>query len=96
MTDRRYSYAAATLFAVLLATEPAFAQLGGGGGQGLLSQIIQWFVTNIVSGLIAAGVLFAGTLLLFSRHTLAGIAVMVIGALVIANYQTIAGFFGVG
>jgi hypothetical protein len=32
-------------------------------------------------------------LLIFGRHTLAGIAVVVIGALVIANYQTIAGFF---
>jgi type IV secretory pathway VirB2 component (pilin) len=82
--------------ALVLAT-PAFAQVAGGGGNtGLLSQVINWFVTNIVAGLIAAGVLFVGCLLLFGRHTLAGIAVMVIGALVIANYATIAGFFGVG
>ena len=92
MTDRRYTYATAALFGVLLATEPAFAQIAG-GGQGLLSQVIQWFVTNIVNGLIAAAVLFVGGLLIFGRHTLAGIAVVVIGALVIANYQTIAGFF---
>ena len=92
MTDRRYRHAVIALFGVLLATEPAFAQIAG-GGQGLLSQVIQWFVTNIVNGLIAAAVLFVGGLLIFGRHTLAGIAVVVIGALVIANYQTIAGFF---
>ena len=44
MTDRRYRYAATALFGVLLATEPAFAQIAGGGGQGLLNQVIQWFV----------------------------------------------------
>ena len=92
MTDRRYRHAVIALFGVLLATEPAFAQIAG-GGQGLLSQVIQWFVTNIVNGHIAAAVLFVGGLLIFGRHTLAGIAVVVIGALVIANYQTIAGFF---
>jgi hypothetical protein len=60
MTDRRYTYATAALFGVLLVAEPAFAQIAGGGGQGLLSQVIQWFVTNIVNGLIAAAVLFVG------------------------------------
>lgn len=95
MTSRRYAYAA---LALCLATSPAFAQIGGigGAGGGLLSQIINWFVTNIAQGLIMAGVLFVGGLLLFSRHSLAGIAVVVIGALVIANYATIAGFFNVG
>ena len=76
---------------------PAFAQIAGGGGNaGLLSQVIQWVATNIIGGLIAAGVLFVGCLLLFGRHTLAGVAVMVIGAIVISQYQTIAGFFGIG
>ena len=80
-----------------LVTSPAFAQVAGGGGNtGLLSQVIGWFVTNIAQGLIAAGVIFVGCLLLFGRHTLAGVAVMVIGALVIANYATLAGFFGIG
>ena len=80
-----------------LATSPGLAQVAGGGGNtGLLSQVINWFVTNIAQGLIAAGVIFIGCLLLFGRHTLAGIAVMVIGALVIANYATLAGFFGIG
>jgi type IV secretory pathway VirB2 component (pilin) len=80
-----------------LAISPALAQVAGGGGNtGLLSQVINWFVTNIAQGLIAAGVIFIGCLLLFGRHTLAGVAVMVIGALVIANYATLAGFFGIG
>lgn len=90
---RSTKYAVTAAVAVLLFAEPAFAQQIGGGGQGLLSSVIQWFVTNIVNGLIAAAVLFVGGLLIFGRHTLAGIAVVVIGALVIANYQTIAGFF---
>ena len=81
----------------LLIAAPAYAQIAGGGGNtGLLSQVINWFTTNIAEGLIASGVLLVGCLLLFGRHTLAGIAVMVIGALVIGNYGTIAGFFGVG
>ena len=76
---------------------PASAQIAGGGGNaGLLSQVIHWVATNIIGGLIAAGVLFVGCLLLFGRHTLAGVAVMVIGAIVISQYQTIAGFFGIG
>ncbi len=79
---------------VLLFAEPAFADFGGGGGGGLLSQVISWFVTNIVQGLVMAAVLLCGALLMFSRHTMAGIACVVIGAIVIANYTTIAGFFG--
>ena len=41
----------------------ASAQIAGGGGNaGLLSQIINWVATNIIGGLIAAGVLFVGCL----------------------------------
>jgi type IV secretory pathway VirB2 component (pilin) len=99
--SRRYPKAWVAISALCgllsLATSTAFAQVAGGGGNtGLLSQVINWFVTNIAEGLIAAGVIFVGCLLLFGRHTLAGIAVMVIGALVIANYATLAGFFGIG
>ena len=96
--DQPVWVAISTFCALLcLATSPALAQVAGGGGNtGLLSQVINWFVTNIAQGLIAAGVIFIGCLLLFGRHTLAGVAVMVIGALVIANYATLAGFFGIG
>jgi type IV secretory pathway VirB2 component (pilin) len=88
---------AALVLALTEVVTPASAQIAGGGGNaGLLSQVINWVATNIIGGLIAAGVLFVGCLLLFGRHTLAGVAVMVIGAIVISQYQTIAGFFGIG
>lgn len=81
----------------LSAIEPAHAQLAiGGGGGGMLAQVINWVVTNIVQGLILAAVLFVGALLIFGRHTLAGVAVVAIGAVVISQYQTIAGLFGIG
>jgi type IV secretory pathway VirB2 component (pilin) len=87
----------AALVLTLLVADPAFAQIaGGGGGGGLMQQIIQWFVTNIVQGLVMGAVLFIGALLLFGRHSLAGVMVVIVGALVIANYQTIAGLFGIG
>lgn len=96
-TQKRAVMALCLLGVSVIAADPAFAQIAGGGGNtGLMSQIINWFVTNIVEGLIAAGVLLVGCMLLFGRHSLAGIAVMVIGALVIGNYATISGFFGVG
>jgi type IV secretory pathway VirB2 component (pilin) len=94
----RSTHHSATLALALTgAVTPAYAQVAGGGGNaGLLSQVINWVATNIIGGLIAAGVLFVGCLLLFGRHTLAGVAVMVIGAIVISQYQTIAAFFGIG
>jgi type IV secretory pathway VirB2 component (pilin) len=95
--NHRVAYRALAVGAlIVLAASPAYAQIAGGGGGGLLSQVIQWFVTNIVQGLVMAAVLFCGALLMFSRHTLAGIACVVIGAIVMANYTTIAGFFGIG
>jgi type IV secretory pathway VirB2 component (pilin) len=88
---------AALALALTEVITPASAQIAGGGGNaGLFSQIITWVATNIIGGLIAAGVLFVGCLLLFGRHTLAGVCVMVVGAIVISQYQTIAGFFGIG
>lgn len=82
---------------LLVAVEPAHAQLAiGGGGGGMLAQVIQWVVQNIVQGLILAAVLLVGCMLIFGRHTLAGIAVVAIGAIVISQYQAIAGMFGIG
>lgn len=71
----------------------ANAQIAGGGSAGLFQQALTWVTTNIVNGLIAACVLFAGGLLMFGRHTLGALAVAAIGILVIANYATIAGLF---
>jgi type IV secretory pathway VirB2 component (pilin) len=97
LMSRPIRYRMALAVALTGVAAPAFAQIAGGGGNaGLLSQVINWVATNIIGGLIAAGVIFVGCLLLFGRHTLAGVAVMVIGAIVISQYQTIAAFFGIG
>ncbi len=80
-----------------LAADPAFAAIGGGGGSGgLLQQFIDWLYTNIFQALIMLGILFVGVMLMLGQHTLIGIAWMAVGALVISNYQTLAGMFGGG
>ncbi len=82
-----------------LAADPAFAQVTqivGGGGGGLLQAFIQWLYTNIFQALIMLGILFVGVMLMLGQHSLIGIAWMAVGAIVIANYSTIAGMFGGG
>lgn len=98
MSSRERLILAIIVAILVLWSDQAFAQIAGGGGAGggLLQTLIQWVITNIVQGLIAICVLVAGGLLMFGRHTLAALAVAAIGMLVIANYQTIAGFFPVG
>jgi type IV secretory pathway VirB2 component (pilin) len=71
----------------------AHAQAAGGG---LIQPIITWFMTNIGQGLIMIGVVVVGGMMIAGRHTLAGVAVMVIGALIFANYQTIAALIPIG
>jgi hypothetical protein len=94
LTKRQYVTAALVLTFLLAANiAPAFAQAAGGG---LIQPIIQWVITNIVQGLIEGGILLVGCLLLFSRHTMAGVAVMVIGAIIISQYQTLAGLVPIG
>ena len=96
LMSRPIPYRTALAAALTGVAAPANAQISGGGGNaGQLSQVINWVATNIIGGLIAAGVIFVGCLLLFGRHTLAGVAVMVIGAIV-SQYQTIAASFGIG
>ena len=56
----------AATFALVLATDPAFAQIGTGGGGGQLSQLIQWVITNIVRVAISAGVIGVAIALLFA------------------------------
>jgi hypothetical protein len=62
----------------------------------LIQPIIQWVITNIVQGLIEGGIILVGCLLLFSRHTMAGVAVMVIGAIVISQYANLAALVPIG
>jgi type IV secretory pathway VirB2 component (pilin) len=83
----------AAAFSVVAGT--AHAQAAGGGG-GLIQPIITWFMTNIGQGLIMIGVVVVGGMMIAGRHTLAGVAVMVIGALIFANYQTIAALIPIG
>jgi type IV secretory pathway VirB2 component (pilin) len=92
---RSITFALALLMVMPFLVTPSYAQIAGGGGGGLMNQIITWVVTNIATGVIAAGVLLVGGLLIAGRHSLEAVIVMVIGGLVIANWQTIAGMFGV-
>ncbi len=93
---RPYAVTAATI-AIVLLTQPAFAQfaVGGGGSSGLLAPILQWFGTNIVAGLIEVGVLGIGIAMLFQRFFMGVLAMMVVGALVIGNASTITALFPV-
>lgn len=82
---------------LIVGASPAFAQLGlGGAGSGVLTQLIQWVLTNIVQALLGAAVILVGMMLMWGHHTVAGIITVIVGAVVISQWQTIAGFFGVG
>lgn len=85
------------LFVLLLSIDPANAQIGGGaaGGSGAGQAVLQWFISNIASVIIAGGVIIAGCMLIAGHHTFAGIGVMIVGALIISQWQTIAALFPV-
>jgi type IV secretory pathway VirB2 component (pilin) len=92
---RRYLTIALAIVFILVA-DAAFAQGIGGGNGGLLSAIIQWIATNLLQGIIMIGVIIIGCMMIAGRHTLGGIVVMVVGGIVIANYNAIASLFPVG
>jgi hypothetical protein len=74
--------------AVLLPAD-AFAQ-----GSGQINSVTTWAVSSIARPLINAGVVVVGALAV-TGHLRWGIAVpLVVGGLIIANYQQIAGMFG--
>lgn len=91
---RTCSVLAVAALLLVFTTAAAYAQAAGGGG--LLAPIINWVATNLLQGLIEGGILLVGVLLLFSRHTMAGVAVMVIGAIVISQYANLAALVPVG
>jgi hypothetical protein len=77
--------------AVLLSPDLAYAQVGTTGANGgFIAPVIDWFMTNFVGGLIEIGVLVGGVILMFMRLHLAGLATMIVGSLVVTNYQTLA------
>ena len=92
---RQHRITAILAAAFSVVTGTAHAQAAGGGG-GLIQPIITWFMTNIGQGLIMIGVVVIGGMMIAGRHTLAGITIMVIGALIIANYTTSAALIPVG
>lgn len=79
-----------------LCIEPAFAQTVPGGGTGGASgdAILQWIITNIVRFALGAAVLVGGLTLMFGHHSVAGLGVMVIGGIVVSQWQNIVGLFG--
>jgi len=85
------------LLVLLLSIDPANAQIvgGGAGGGGAGQAVLQWFISNIASVIIAGGVIIAGCMLIAGHHTFAGIGVMIVGALIISQWQTIAALFPV-
>jgi type IV secretory pathway VirB2 component (pilin) len=91
MPPQQLALAVAALMLILLSSE-AHAQ----GTAGLVQPILTWVMTNIVQGLMAAGVIVVGVLMIAARHTLAGVMTMAVGALVVANYQAIVALIPVG
>jgi type IV secretory pathway VirB2 component (pilin) len=95
MNRRSYLTVALAMAFVLLA-DTAFAQAVGGGNGGLLNTIIQWVATNLLQGIIMIGVIVVGCMMIAGRHTLAGVVTMIVGGLVIANYNAIAALMPLG
>lgn len=78
---------------VLLLPDLAHAQVGG-GGSGVINQIVQWFMTNVARGLVMLGIIAVAIGLFVARFSMGIIASVVGGGLLLANADTIAGFFG--
>ncbi len=92
LDQRTWSLAAAALAAaaVILAPDLAHAQAVTGANGGFIAPIIQWFMTNFIGGLIEIGVIVGGVILMFMRLHLAGLATMIVGSLIVTNYQALA------
>lgn len=80
---------------VLLLPDLAHAQaVGGGAGSGVVTQIVQWFMQNIARGLVMIGIIAVAIMLFVMRFSAGVIASVVAGGLILANADSIAGFFG--
>ncbi len=92
LDHRAWALAAAALAAaaVILAPDLAHAQAVTGANGGFIAPIIQWFMTNFIGGLIEIGVIVGGVILMFMRLHLAGLATMIVGSLIVTNYQALA------
>lgn len=79
--------------AVLLLPDLAHAQVGG-GGSGVVTSLTQWFMTNVARGLVMLGIIAVAIGLFVMRFSVGTIASVVAGGLLLANADTIAGYFG--
>jgi type IV secretory pathway VirB2 component (pilin) len=77
----------------LLLPDLAHAQVGG-GGSGVVNNLTQWFMTNVARGLVMLGIIAVAIGLFVMRFSVGVIASVVGGGLILANAETIAGYFG--
>jgi type IV secretory pathway VirB2 component (pilin) len=83
---------AAVATACLILPDLAHAQVGGGSGA--ITSLTQWFMTNIARGLVMLGIIAVAIGLFVMRFSVSVIASVVAGGMILANAETIAGYFG--
>ena len=62
----------------------------------MLTTAITDFMTNFGTGLVACAIIFAGLLFMGGRMSFTLATGIVVGALMLGNYQTIEGWFNLG
>lgn len=91
--DRRaWQLTATALIVAVSILTPSLAHAQGvtGANGGFIAPIITWFMTNFVGGLIEIGVIVGGVILMFMRLHIAGLATMIVGSLIVTNYEALA------
>lgn len=89
MTDRRLF---TTLFvAGLIAPSFAYAQVSGGRGGAIFSQLISWVQSNLVTDLITLGVILVGALMMFMQFNVRLIFGVCIGGWIMLNAAQVVG-----
>ena len=91
-SDRVWAVAVTALLvaAVTLTPDLAHAQGTTGANGGLIAPIVQWVMTNFMGCLIEIGVIVGGVILMFMRLHIAGLATILVGSLIVTNYQQLA------
>ena len=90
---RSVAFIAAVATACLILPDLAHAQVGGGGSS-VVNNLTQWFMTNVARGLVMLGIIAVAIGLFVMRFSVGVIASVVAGGLILANADTIAGYFG--
>lgn len=90
---RSVAFIAAVAMACLILPDLAHAQVGGGGSS-VVNSLTQWFMTNVARGLVMLGIIAVAIGLFVMRFSVGVIASVVAGGLILANADTIAGYFG--